>query len=104
MDDVEIRDNEQQTRYEVRERGELAGFAEYRIDGSRMTLFHTEVDEAHAGHGLGGRLARGALDDAIARGLQVVPVCPFIAHIVRDEPDRYLQAIVPSLRERVMEG
>jgi predicted GNAT family acetyltransferase len=103
-DTVEIKDNPDRSRYELRENGELAGFAEYRLHDGRITFTHTEVDDEHSRHGLGGRLARAALDDAIARRLQVVPRCPFIARVVRNEPDRYLEAVAPGMRSRVMEG
>ena len=43
-----------------------------------ITFTHTEVDDAYEGQGLGGTLARYALDDARARGLEVRPLCPFI--------------------------
>lgn len=102
MDNIEIRDNADEARYEIREDGELAGFAEYRVNGERMTLVHTEIDDAHSRRGLGGRLARAALDDAGARGLHVIPACPFVAHIIRAEPDRYLDTVVSSMRNRVM--
>ena len=39
---------------------------------------HTEIDDAYEGQGLGGQLARGALDDVRAQGLKVVAECPFI--------------------------
>jgi uncharacterized protein len=102
-ENVAIKDNPAQARYELWENGELAGFAEYRLHGGHVTFTHTEVDDEHSGRGLGGRLARAALDDAIARGLQVVPLCPFIAEAVRSEPERYLEAVAPSMRGRVME-
>jgi uncharacterized protein len=101
-EEVEIHDNPERARYELHENGQLAGFADYRLHNGRITFTHTEVDDEHSGRGLGGRLARAALDDAIARGLQVLPLCPLIAHVVRAEPQRYLQAVAPSMRDRVM--
>ena len=66
----------------------VAGFVEYRFAGEgRIVLTHTEVDERFEGHGLGGRLAEGVLDDARAHGWQVVPRCPFIADYIRRHPD-----------------
>jgi uncharacterized protein len=101
---IDIRDAPELGRYEIREDGQLAGFLEYRVNGDRMTLLHTEVEDAHTRRGLGGRLVRAALEDARARGMHVLPVCPFVAHIVRSEPERYLDAVVPSARGRVMAG
>jgi uncharacterized protein len=99
---IEVRDNPDQTRYELHVDGQLAGFAQYRLHNDRITFVHTEIDEAHVGSGLGGRLARGALDDARSRGLAVVPLCPFIAAFIGRHPDEYLDLVVPSLRGRVL--
>lgn len=84
---VEVRDNPAEDRYELRVDGELAGVADYRDRGGRRIFVHTEVDDAYAGRGLGNRLAKGALDDALARGLHVVPRCPFIRAWLERHPD-----------------
>jgi predicted GNAT family acetyltransferase len=101
---VQVRDNPDKSRYELFADGDLAGFARYRLDDGRMTLFHTEVDPAREGSGLGGALARGALDDARGRELVLVPTCPFIAGYIRRHPDEYLDIVVPEMRERVING
>lgn len=75
---VSVRDNPAEGRYELLLDGELAGVAEYRDRGGRRIFVHTVVDPAFAGRGLGNRLAKGALDDALQRGLAIVPRCPFI--------------------------
>src|SRR3712207_7478230 len=57
------------------------------------TLFrsrHTEVDDQFEGRGIGSALARGELDAARADGLDVLPLCPFMAAYIRDHPDDYL--------------
>ena len=87
MPDIQVADNWDRSRYEIVLDGKLAGFSTYRIDGDTITLVHTEIDDAFEGHGLGGKLARGALDDIRARGLHLVPKCPFIAKFVREHPD-----------------
>ncbi len=104
IDDVEVRDNPDEARYELRAGGALAGLLTYRLGDGRITLVHTEVDDEHSGSGLGTRLARWALDDARRRGLAVVPVCPFVAATIREHPDEYLEEVVPAMRRRVMEG
>ncbi len=95
---VEVRDNPDEARYEIRADGELAGFAQYRLHAGQITFFHTEISPEHEGAGLGGQLARGALDDARARGLAVVPVCPFIADYIAHHRDEYLDLVVPEMR------
>jgi predicted GNAT family acetyltransferase len=84
--------------------GELAGIAQYRLRGNRITIFHTEVDLAYEGHGVGTELARSALDDVAARGLELNPSCPFIAAYVRAHPDPYLSVVAEPLRAKVMSG
>ena len=51
-------------------------------------LVHTEVDPAFAGQGLGERLVAGALEDLRARGLKLVPLCPFVRAYLRRHPDQ----------------
>jgi uncharacterized protein len=101
---VEVVDNPSESRYEVFADGELAGFVQYRLRHGRITFLHTEIDAGHEGSGLGGRLARAALEDASARGLAVVPQCPFIAAYIQRHPDQYLDLVVPEMREKLIEG
>jgi predicted GNAT family acetyltransferase len=84
---IEVRDNPDAERYDLLVAGEIAGMAEYRDREGRRIFFHTEVHDAYAGRGLGNRLARGALDDALARGLHIVPRCPFIRAWLERHPD-----------------
>jgi uncharacterized protein len=83
----EIIDNRAEDRYELRIDGELAGIAVYRLAPGRIVFTHTEVAPEFEGHGVAGRLAQFALDDARARGLQVVARCPYIADYIRRHPD-----------------
>ena len=48
---------------------------------------HTEIDAACEGRGFGTRLVRGALENARREGLHVLPLCPFVAAIVRRHPE-----------------
>jgi predicted GNAT family acetyltransferase len=86
-DPVRVLLNEDGHRYEVWTGDELAGFASFRKGPDRVTIFHAEVGPAHEGRGLGSRLAAGALDDLRARGLGVVPSCPFMAAYVGEHPE-----------------
>ena len=84
---TEVTDAPERSRYEITVDGELAGFASYRQRLGRITFVHTEIDDAYAGRGLGGQLARAALDAARARGLAVRPDCPFIKSWIAQHPD-----------------
>jgi predicted GNAT family acetyltransferase len=71
-------------RYELWVGGELAGTISYAASRNAVALIHTEVDPAFAGRGLGARIVAGALDDLEARGLRLVPVCPFVRDYLSD--------------------
>jgi predicted GNAT family acetyltransferase len=84
---VTVVDNERELQYELRVDGERAGLIRYRRLEGAVALVHTEVDPDAEGHGLGTVLVQGALDDLRARGLKVVPVCPFVAAFIRRHPE-----------------
>ena len=93
--DIRVSDNPDQLRYEVHYDGELAGFAEYRVNGDTLELHHTEVDDRFEGKGLGSKLASGALDGARARGAKVVPTCSFIKGYI-ERHDQYADLVAPG--------
>jgi predicted GNAT family acetyltransferase len=88
---IEVVDAPDRRRYEISVNGAVAGFTEYRTRPGLIAFIHTEVDPAFQGRGLGDRLIRFALEDARARGLAVLPFCPFVrAFIERNEEFRDL--------------
>ena len=50
-------------------------------------LVHTEIAPSVEGEGLGSTLVAGALDDIRARGLEVVPLCPFASAFIERHPE-----------------
>jgi predicted GNAT family acetyltransferase len=87
MTTPQVHDDPDRSRYELRVDDETVGFLAYRREGPRVVFTHAEVDPARRGSGLGAALARGALDDTVARGLRIVPRCPFVADYVERHPD-----------------
>lgn len=85
-DKTRVVDNPGEDRYEVWAGEKLAGFALYDVRGDLTVFTHTEIDDAFAGQGLGKVLAAGALDDVVAKGRTIVPVCPFIAGYLKKNP------------------
>ncbi|HMS72418.1 MAG TPA: GNAT family N-acetyltransferase [Baekduia sp.] len=80
--------NPAESRYETHIDGELAGFAEYVLSESTIIFAHTEVDDRFGGSGVGGALARFALDDVRSEGThRVIPLCPFIKRWIDKHPD-----------------
>ena len=87
--DILVEDNPEESRYEARIGDRLLGIAEYELadESGPITFTHTEVLPDVEGQGVGGRLARTALDDVRRRGLRAVVECPFIASWVRRHRD-----------------
>ena len=87
-DEVVVTRNEDQHRWEAHIGGALAGFAAYRLTDDLVVFTHTEVDPAFEGLGVGGALARHALDEVEAEGTrEVLPLCPFIRSWIQRHPD-----------------
>ena len=87
VEEAEVVDVPEKSRYELRLDGHLIGLAAYRRRDGRIAFTHTEVDPACSGRGFGTRLAAVALADARRQGLDVVPLCPFIARYVEAHPE-----------------
>ena len=79
MTDTTVTRNDDASRYEIHVDGALAGFAEYDLRPGAIRFIHTEVGDAFQGQGLAAILAKAALADAVASGLAIVPLCPYIA-------------------------
>lgn len=79
--------NEDAGRFELRVDGVLASIADYRVMGDRVMMPHTVTALGYRGQGLAGEVVRAALDDARARGLQVVPMCSFVAELIDANPE-----------------
>jgi predicted GNAT family acetyltransferase len=83
---TDVRNNTDKNRYELSVDGHLAA-TYYRIADGVITFVHTEVPDALAGRGVGGKLVKGALDQVRAAGLKVVPQCPFVRAYIEKHPD-----------------
>lgn len=76
-----VTDNAAEHRFELKV-GEHVAVAHYTLAAGIITFTHTEVPTALSGQGVGSTLARGALEQVRARGLKVVPKCPFISAFI----------------------
>ncbi|MEU6426555.1 GNAT family N-acetyltransferase [Microbispora sp. NPDC046973] len=95
----QVADNPEASRFEITVDGALAGFADYRLNGPRISFTHTEIDPAFEGRGLGSTLVRAALDAARDAGLSVLPFCPFVKRYIERHPD-YLDLVPADQRAR----
>lgn len=73
-------------RFELEADGVIA-FMNYRRAGDTISLDHMETPVAARGRGLASRLVAGALDQIRARGLKIVPRCPFVPAFFDRHPD-----------------
>ncbi|HEX5402967.1 MAG TPA: GNAT family N-acetyltransferase [Pseudonocardiaceae bacterium] len=96
-----VTDNKELSRYELRDGDQLVGFAEYHFHRGEMAILHTEIKPEFGGHGFGGQLAKAMLDDARARGLKVLPYCPFTRAWIVKHPD--YQDLVPDTHKSMLE-
>jgi len=79
-------DNTDRRRFELTEHG-LTAFADYHLDGDRVAIPHVEAPLALRRTGTAGRLMAGLLDQARARGLKVVPICPYAKVFIQRHPE-----------------
>lgn len=85
------------SRFEITVDGQVAGFLEYHFRGGVIVFDHTEIHDDFRGLGLAGQLAAGALDAVRERGLQIRPVCEYLAGYVRRNPG-YAALLEPRAR------
>jgi predicted GNAT family acetyltransferase len=94
-----VRDNPDESRYEIHVDDKLAGFAQYHLYGKLIAFLHTEIDSEYEGQGLGSTLIRQSLDSVRERGLAVQPFCPFVRAVIAKNPD-YLDLVRKDEHER----
>lgn len=97
-----VNDNKAEQRYETHADGEVAVLT-YERHGKRITFLHTGVPPALEGRGIAAMLARTALEDAQADGLEVVPLCPYVAAYIRRHQE-YLPLVAEAYRARLLAG
>ena len=94
--DPEIRDEPEAKRYALYIDGQAAVVTYNLIQGGLMVT-ETLVPEALEGQGVASRLARHVLADVKARGLVILPVCPFFAGYLKKHPE-WAEIVHPTYR------
>lgn len=85
--DLTVVDVPELSRYEARAGDAVAGVSMYKAADRLIVFTHTEVEPEYEGQGVGGRLVQAALDDVRARGLHILPLCPFVKTWVERHPE-----------------
>lgn len=83
-------------RYTATVDGALAALAEFIPTPELVVFTHTETDPVFEGQGVASQLVRWALDDVRARGLRVLPLCPFVKVYVERHADEYGDLVYTS--------
>jgi uncharacterized protein len=96
---LEVADNPDEDRYEIRADGELAGYLVYHRRGGCIALNHTEVLDGFEGKGVGSALIARTLDDLRERGTAVLPFCPFVKSFLERHPE-YVDVVPEDERAR----
>jgi uncharacterized protein len=81
-----VRDNTALSRFELDSDG-VTAIANYHIAGKVMTITHTEVPPRARNRGIASRLIEGVFAEARARGLKIVPACPFVGVYLNKHPE-----------------
>jgi uncharacterized protein len=102
LENIVVKNNEGQHRYEVEIEDHLAELV-YSRRGDQITLMHTGVPPALEGRGIAGKLAQTALDEARQQKLTVDPACPYVASYIHRHQE-YLDLLSPPDQERLKRG
>lgn len=97
---VTVTNNEAANRYEVAVDGVTAGVLTYLVHDDRVAFNHAEVYPRFEGQGVGSELAKSALDDVVAQGKTITPLCPFIVNFVSHHPS-YLTHVDEEHRQEI---
>jgi predicted GNAT family acetyltransferase len=95
-----VKNNEAGHRYEVVVDGVTAGLLTYLLHDDKVVFNHAEVYPRFEGQGVGSALARSALDDVIAQGKTITPLCPFIVNYLAHHPS-YLSHVDEVHRQEI---
>ena len=95
---ISILKNDELNRFEIYSDGELAGFAEYKVSNQMISYTHTEIDTRFGGQGLGSKLIKEVLDEALEQNLEVAPYCSFVSAYIKKNSEKYLHLVPESKR------
>jgi predicted GNAT family acetyltransferase len=86
LNNIEIIENSKKRRFEAQVGEHTAMMYRYYNEDS-LVITHTLVPDELSGQGLAAHMTRTVLDGARARGLSVVPICPYVAAYIKRHPE-----------------
>ncbi|MEQ9438060.1 MAG: GNAT family N-acetyltransferase [Cyclobacteriaceae bacterium] len=93
-DSLTVTHQPEKKRFEIQQ-GKDVAVLEYIMARNFLVFSHTEVPPPLEGQGLASKLARTGLEYAKAQGLQVMPLCPYVAMYIRRHPE-YRSLVLPG--------
>jgi len=93
---MDIHDNTDAHRFELEIEGQTA-VAIYNLSGRNLMITEVLVPSPLEGRGVAGRLMRHVVAEARARGLLILPVCPYASAWLRKHPD-HADVVHPTWR------
>jgi predicted GNAT family acetyltransferase len=97
---ISVVKNYELNRFEIYSDGELAGFADFKIENQMISYTHTEIDPRFGGQGLGSQLIKEALDEALGQNLEVAPYCSFVSTYIKKNSEKYLHLVPEGERAK----
>jgi uncharacterized protein len=82
-----VRDNPESQTYDAMLGDEIAGTLVYEMEGPRIVLTHTAVQERLQHRGIGAKLLSEALDDIRTKGLKITILCPVVNDYIGKHPE-----------------
>jgi uncharacterized protein len=96
MTEPDIRDRPERGRYELPLEGDVA-VVTYNLHPPNLMVTETLVPQHLEGRGLASRLAKHVIADARARGLMILPVCPYFSAYLQKHPE-HGEVVHPTYR------
>jgi len=90
MDDnleITLEETDTKARYSALVDGHEAEMTYSRAGDTTIIIDHTSVPDALRGRGVGLALVRRGVEDARAKGLKIVPLCPFAKAQIAKHPE-----------------
>ncbi|HEY9038989.1 MAG TPA: GNAT family N-acetyltransferase [Roseovarius sp.] len=90
MDDeieITLEETDSKGRYSTRVDGHEAEMTYSRAGAATIIIDHTDVPDALRGRGVGVALVRRGVEDARAKGLKIIPLCPFAKAQIARHPE-----------------
>jgi predicted GNAT family acetyltransferase len=84
--ELKVIENKEKKRFETEVEGRLA-LIEYIRAENKVYLTHTEVPKELEGKGIASSLVKQVLQQIKDEGLELVPLCPFVAAYLKRHPE-----------------